>query len=132
MLLGKIEEVVLEARTIERNTKPYKKDEKSINGMPNVTVETREHIQVLALPSPPVLSVHGRGNDSLSGRVSLCPKLHESKIVKQAGVTTKGPNEYIQEIEFENLSPGSVIVFRYGSVHTADLLLFKIVCVNFK
>lgn len=80
---GKIEEVVLEARTIERNTKPYKKDEKSINGMPNVTVETREHIQ-----------------------------LHESKIVKQAGVTTKGPNEYIQEIEFENLSPGSVIVFR--------------------
>lgn len=80
---GKIEEVVLEARTIERNTKPYKKDEKCINGMPNVTVETREHIQ-----------------------------LHESKIVKQAGITTKGPNEYIQEIEFENLSPGSVIIFR--------------------
>lgn len=40
-------------------------------------------------------------------------KLHESKIVKQAGVATKGPNEYIQEIEFENLSPGSVIIFRY-------------------
>lgn len=40
-------------------------------------------------------------------------KLNESKIVKQAGVTTKGPNEYIQEIEFENLSPGSVIIFRY-------------------
>lgn len=80
---GKIEEVVLEARTIERNTKPYRKDENSINGMPNMTVELREHIQ-----------------------------LHESKIVKQAGVATKGPNEYIQEIEFENLSPGSVIIFR--------------------
>ncbi|ELV10507.1 Glycogen debranching enzyme [Tupaia chinensis] len=80
---GKIEEVVLEARTIERNTKPYKKNEKSINGLPNFTVEIREHIQ-----------------------------LNESKIVRQAGVAIKGPNEYIQEIEFENLSPGSVIVFR--------------------
>lgn len=46
MFLGKIEEVVLEARTIERDTKPYKKDEKAINGMPNITVEIREHIQV--------------------------------------------------------------------------------------
>ncbi|XP_042808955.1 glycogen debranching enzyme isoform X5 [Panthera leo] len=80
---GKIEEVVLEARTIERNAKPYRKDENFINGMPNITVEIREHIQ-----------------------------LSESKIVKQAGVATKGPNEYIQEIEFENLSPGSVIIFR--------------------
>uniref|UniRef100_A0A8I3WQ05 Glycogen debranching enzyme n=1 Tax=Callithrix jacchus TaxID=9483 RepID=A0A8I3WQ05_CALJA len=80
---GKIEEVVLEARTIERNVKPYRKDENSINGMPDITVEIREHIQ-----------------------------LNESKIVKQAGVATKGPNEYIQEIEFENLSPGSVIIFR--------------------
>ncbi|CAK6439145.1 unnamed protein product [Pipistrellus nathusii] len=80
---GKIEEVVLEARTIERNANPYKKDEKCINGMPTVTVEIREHIQ-----------------------------LHQSKIVKHAGVTTKGPREYIQEIEFENLSPGSVVVFR--------------------
>lgn len=80
---GKIEEVILEARTIERDAKPYKKDEKCINGMPTVTVETREHLQ-----------------------------LHQSQMVRQAGVTTKGPNEYIQEIEFENLSPGSVIVFR--------------------
>lgn len=47
--LGKIEEVVLEARTIERNTKPYKKDENSINGMPNMTVELREHIQVFGI-----------------------------------------------------------------------------------
>lgn len=42
---GKIEEVVLEARTIERNTKPYRKDENSINGTPDITVEIREHIQ---------------------------------------------------------------------------------------
>lgn len=47
-------------------------------------------------------------------------KLNESKIVKQAGVATKGPNEYIQEIEFENLSPGSVIVFRYVRVQTVN------------
>ncbi|KAM5256193.1 glycogen debranching enzyme isoform 5-T5 [Ctenodactylus gundi] len=83
---GKIEEVVLEARTVERNTSPYRKDEHSINGMPNITVEIREHIQ-----------------------------LNESKIVKQAGIATKGPNEYIQEIEFENLSPGSIIIFSIAS-----------------
>ncbi|XP_072500200.1 glycogen debranching enzyme isoform X2 [Notamacropus eugenii] len=80
---GKIEEVVLEARTVERNTNPYRKDENSINGIPNITVEIKEHLQ-----------------------------LNESKIVKQAGIAKKGPNEYVQEIEFENLTPGSVIIFR--------------------
>uniref|UniRef100_A0A8B9TKE1 Glycogen debranching enzyme n=1 Tax=Anas platyrhynchos TaxID=8839 RepID=A0A8B9TKE1_ANAPL len=80
---GKIEEVVLEARTIERNTNPYKKDERFINGLPNFTVELREHIQI-----------------------------KDSKIIKQAGTAIKGPNEFVQEIEFENLTPGSVIVFR--------------------
>ncbi|XP_006000067.1 glycogen debranching enzyme isoform X1 [Latimeria chalumnae] len=80
---GKIEEVVLEAKTVERNAIPYKKDEKSINGLPNLTVEIREHIQ-----------------------------LKDSKIIKQAEVTTKGSNEFVQEIEFESLTPGSVIVFR--------------------
>ncbi|XP_050816886.1 glycogen debranching enzyme isoform X2 [Gopherus flavomarginatus] len=80
---GKIEEVVLEARTIERNVSPYKKDEHFINGLPNYTVEIREHIQI-----------------------------RESKIIKQAGTAIKGPNEFVQEIEFENLTPGSVIIFR--------------------
>ncbi|XP_030063489.1 glycogen debranching enzyme isoform X1 [Microcaecilia unicolor] len=80
---GKIEEVVLEARTMERKVMPYAKNENYINGMPEYTVEIREHIQ-----------------------------LKESKIVKQVGITTKGPNEYVQEIEFENLTPGSVIIFR--------------------
>ncbi|XP_068808414.1 glycogen debranching enzyme isoform X3 [Struthio camelus] len=80
---GKIEEVVLEARTIERNASPYKKDEHFINGLPNFTVELREHIQI-----------------------------KDSKIIKQAGTAIKGPNEFVQEIEFENLTPGSVIVFR--------------------
>lgn len=47
--IGKIEEVVLEARTIERNAGPYKKDEHSINGLPDYTVELREHIQVGSL-----------------------------------------------------------------------------------
>lgn len=45
-LPGKIEEVVLEARTVERQAGSYKKDEKSINGMPGYTVEIKEHIQV--------------------------------------------------------------------------------------
>ncbi|XP_068096067.1 glycogen debranching enzyme isoform X1 [Hyperolius riggenbachi] len=80
---GKIEEVILEARTVEKKAEPYKKDAKFINGLPTYTVEIKEHIQ-----------------------------LKDSKIVRQAGVATKGPNEYVQEIEFENLTPGSVIVFR--------------------
>uniref|UniRef100_A0A8B9DIB7 Glycogen debranching enzyme n=1 Tax=Anser cygnoides TaxID=8845 RepID=A0A8B9DIB7_ANSCY len=78
---GKIEEVVLEARTIERNTNPYKKDERFINGLPNFTVELREHIQI-----------------------------KDSKIIKQAGTAIKGPNEFVQEIEFENLTPGKLFV----------------------
>ncbi|XP_006015059.1 glycogen debranching enzyme isoform X2 [Alligator sinensis] len=80
---GIIEEVVLEARTVERNVSPYEKDEHAINGLPNYTVEIREHIQI-----------------------------KESKIIKQAGTAIKGPNEFVQEIEFENLTPGSVIIFR--------------------
>ncbi|KAM4659730.1 glycogen debranching enzyme isoform 4-T5 [Amazona ochrocephala] len=80
---GKIEEVVLEARTIERSASPYKKDERFVNGLPNFTVELREHIQI-----------------------------KDSKIIKQAGTAIKGPNEFVQEIEFEKLTPGSVIVFR--------------------
>lgn len=40
-------------------------------------------------------------------------KIKDSKIIKQAGTAIKGPNEFVQEIEFERLTPGSVIVFRY-------------------
>lgn len=43
----------------------------------------------------------------------LFSKIKDSKIIKQAGTAIKGPNEFVQEIEFENLTPGSVIVFRY-------------------
>ncbi|KAM9238358.1 glycogen debranching enzyme isoform 6-T6 [Leptosomus discolor] len=90
---GKIEEVVLEARTIERNVGPYKKDARFINGLPNFTMELREHIQI-----------------------------KDSKIIKQAGTAIKGPNEFVQEIEFEKLTPGSVIVFSIASKLTlADL-----------
>ncbi|XP_028666965.1 glycogen debranching enzyme isoform X1 [Erpetoichthys calabaricus] len=80
---GKIEEVVLEARTIEREVGLYVKDEKSINGLPDYTVEITEHIQ-----------------------------LKDSKIVKQAEVTSKGRHEFVQEIEFRKLTPGSTIAFR--------------------
>lgn len=44
--VGKIEEVILEAHTVERKAESYVKDERYINGMPNYTVEIREHIQV--------------------------------------------------------------------------------------
>ncbi|RMC08451.1 hypothetical protein DUI87_14695 [Hirundo rustica rustica] len=83
---GKIDEVVLEARTVERNASPYKKDPHFINGLPNFTMELREHIQI-----------------------------KDSKIIKQAGTAIKGPNEFVQEIEFERLTPGSIIVFRIAS-----------------
>ncbi|MGH0153006.1 UNVERIFIED_CONTAM: hypothetical protein FKN15_047322 [Acipenser sinensis] len=80
---GKIEEVVLEARTVERAAVPYRKDKESINGLPEGTVEITEHI-----------------------------KLKDSKVVKQA-VTAKGSHEFVQEIEFEHLTPGSVIVGKW-------------------
>lgn len=43
---GKIKEVILEAHTVERKAESYVKDERYINGMPNYTVEIREHIQL--------------------------------------------------------------------------------------
>ncbi|XP_054870288.1 glycogen debranching enzyme isoform X4 [Amphiprion ocellaris] len=80
---GKIEEVVLEARTVERQAGSYKKDDGYINGMPEYTVEIKEHIP-----------------------------LEESMVVKQAGVTSKGRSEFVQEIIFQKLTPGSIIAFR--------------------
>ncbi|XP_037642883.1 glycogen debranching enzyme isoform X1 [Sebastes umbrosus] len=80
---GKIEEVVLEARTVERPAGSYKKDDKHINGMPEYTVEIKEHIS-----------------------------LQESTVVKQAGVISKDRSEFVQEITFQKLTPGSVIAFR--------------------
>ncbi|XP_055359802.1 glycogen debranching enzyme isoform X4 [Betta splendens] len=80
---GKIEEVILEARTVERNVGIYRKDDDYINGMPEYTVEIKEHIA-----------------------------LQDSKVVKQAGVTSKGRSEFVQEISFQKLTPGSVIAFR--------------------
>ncbi|XP_076018251.1 glycogen debranching enzyme [Genypterus blacodes] len=80
---GKIEEVVLEARTVKRTAGSYKKDDDYINGLPEYTVEIKEHIP-----------------------------LQESTVVKQAAITSKGPSEFVQEITFQNLTPGSVIAFR--------------------
>ncbi|CAB1317683.1 unnamed protein product [Coregonus sp. 'balchen'] len=96
---GKIEEVVLEARIIDRQAGTYKKCEKYINGMPEYTVEIKEHIQ-----------------------------LKDSGVVKHAGVTSKGSSEFVQEIVFERLTPGSVIAFRIMSKLTLgdmNMLLFR-------
>lgn len=46
---GKIEEVVLEARTVERHAGSYRKDDKYINGMPEYSVEIKEHLPVNGL-----------------------------------------------------------------------------------
>nr|XP_057917611.1 glycogen debranching enzyme isoform X2 [Doryrhamphus excisus] len=80
---GTIEEVVLEARMVERHCGSYTKDDKYINGMPEYTVQIKEHIP-----------------------------LQESTVVDQAGVTSKGISEFVQEITFKRLTPGSVIAFR--------------------
>ncbi|KAB5586606.1 hypothetical protein PHYPO_G00003630 [Pangasianodon hypophthalmus] len=80
---GQINEVILEARTVERDTGPYVKDEKCINGMPEYTVELKEQLQ-----------------------------LKDSQVVKQGDTTTNGGNEFVQEIVFDRLTPGSMVAFR--------------------
>uniref|UniRef100_UPI00398F3654 glycogen debranching enzyme-like n=1 Tax=Pristiophorus japonicus TaxID=55135 RepID=UPI00398F3654 len=79
---GKIEEIVMEAMTVQRQTDPYKRDEDCINGLPQFTVDIKEHLQ-----------------------------LNDSKIVR-AEVTSKDRSDYVYEIKFENFPPGSIIVFR--------------------
>ncbi|XP_060940670.1 glycogen debranching enzyme [Limanda limanda] len=91
---GKIEEVVLEARTVERHAGSYKRDDSYINGMPEYTVEIKEHIP-----------------------------LEESEVVKQAEVTSKGRSEFVQEITFQKLTPGSVIAFRISLDPTAQKMV---------
>lgn len=43
---GQIEEVVLEARTIVKDTTSDRKGDQNINGLPEYTAEIQEHIQV--------------------------------------------------------------------------------------
>lgn len=89
--------------------------------MPDITAEIREHIQVVWYSHlTTVFNILRTLELFIEWFYITFFKLNESKIVKQAGIATKGPNEYIQEIEFENLSPGSVIVFRYVRVQTVN------------
>lgn len=108
-LPGKIEEVVLEARMVERSAGKYKKDENYINGMPEYTVEMKEHISVSAV------SIVFNTGVFLSVSVKLvllCAQLDESTVMKKAGVTSKGRSEFVHEITFQKLTPGSIIAFR--------------------
>lgn len=52
---------------------------------------------------------------SLCSKRTLCAQIEESALVKHAGVTSKGRSEFVQEIQFQKLTPGSVIAFRYNS-----------------
>uniref|UniRef100_A0A4W4E6Z0 Glycogen debranching enzyme n=1 Tax=Electrophorus electricus TaxID=8005 RepID=A0A4W4E6Z0_ELEEL len=83
LIPGQIEEVILEARTVERGAGPYVKDKQCVNGLPDYTVELQEHLQ-----------------------------LKDSKIVRQGNASVKGCSEFVQEIVFDQLTPGSVIAFR--------------------
>jgi len=42
----------------------------------------------------------------------MTQKLKDSQVVRRADITSKGRSEFVQEIVFEKLTPGSVIVFR--------------------
>ncbi|TNN22584.1 Glycogen debranching enzyme [Liparis tanakae] len=83
---GRIEEVVLEARTVERPAAAgYVRDGRFINGTPEYSLDIREHLPV-----------------------------QDSSVVTLAAVTSKGPSEFVQEVTFQKLTPGSVIAFRYA------------------
>lgn len=43
----------------------------------------------------------------------MAPKLKDSQVVRRAEITSKGCSEFVHEIVFEKLAPGSVIVFRW-------------------
>ncbi|KAG7275133.1 hypothetical protein CRUP_024699, partial [Coryphaenoides rupestris] len=82
---GQIEEVVLEAHTVCTSSQgaSHQTEQTSITGLLGYTVEIQEHIQ-----------------------------LKDSQVVRRADITSKGHSEFVQEIVFEKLMPGSVIVFR--------------------
>ncbi|XP_062848726.1 glycogen debranching enzyme-like isoform X2 [Trichomycterus rosablanca] len=80
---GQIDEVILEAQIVQRETDFYVKDEKCINGMPEYTVKLQEHVQI-----------------------------KDSQIAKLGDAKTNGCSEFLQEIVFDQLTPGSVIAFR--------------------
>lgn len=48
----------------------------------------------------------------LAYNTCFCFQLKDSEIVKQGDATTKGRSEFVEEILFEKLTPGSVITFR--------------------
>ena len=76
---GKIEEIIVEAKTVKKcSAGSYKRDESFINGLPEFSVSVREHIA-----------------------------LHESEMVE-----LKEGGNALQEIDFINFPPGSVIAFR--------------------
>lgn len=82
-------------------------------------MELREHIQVISFLHPCsnviffVIFYIRKKDSEFQLQIFFFSKIKDSKIIKQAGTAIKGPNEFVQEIEFERLTPGSVIVFRY-------------------
>uniref|UniRef100_A0A8C4WV81 Glycogen debranching enzyme n=1 Tax=Eptatretus burgeri TaxID=7764 RepID=A0A8C4WV81_EPTBU len=103
---GKIEEIVLEARTVSKKAAGFEKDSSFINGLPGYTVELREHIQLWPTPSPL--------KQPCSLLVPGCvPQLASSQMVEVAATQGAGTNEaFVQEVEFVSFPPGSVVAFR--------------------
>lgn len=87
-------------------------------------MELREHIQVISLLHTCSDTIFfnlsyfilEKKTEDFSCKFIFFLKIKDSKIIKQAGTAIKGPNEFVQEIEFERLTPGSVIVFRYVNI----------------
>lgn len=78
---GVIEEIIIEAKTsISKNSGGYQSDSAFINGLPEYSLQLREHITV-----------------------------NESSMVEQRWVQD---NQAVQELDFVNFPPGSVIAFK--------------------
>ncbi|KAM9839423.1 glycogen debranching enzyme-like [Aulostomus maculatus] len=82
LLPCQVEEVLLEARTVVRHTDSHTKDDKNLNGLPEYTMELREHIQ-----------------------------LEDSEMVRKTHKVSEHKSVF-QEIRLERFTPGCIIVFR--------------------
>lgn len=58
-----------------RSSEPYAKDEKSINGLPNYTVEITEHIQVTCFPYLMAILTTGGSLRGFDGKQICCALL---------------------------------------------------------
>ncbi|XP_077981674.1 glycogen debranching enzyme-like [Glandiceps talaboti] len=78
---GHLEEIIFEARLVQKNNTPYNKSTSHVNGLCNYGIEIQEHIQLFGS--------------------SMCELSDDGDV-----------NSPVQEVDFINFPPGSVIAFR--------------------